>query len=217
MTVVLGIAGGSGGGKTTLAQAVYKQLGESANVTYLKHDNYYKHKPHLTFDKRSQSNYDHPDSLDTALLVKHIRDLKAGNAAEIPNYDFSTHLRKPDYTKEEPKSIILVEGILIFSDASLLKELDLKIYVDCDSDIRLMRRIARDTSERDRTSEEVMAQYSATVRPMHHEFVEPTKLLADIIIDCSGVRDSSVALNMITTYVKCEADARTVAFGADSK
>jgi len=174
------------------------------------HDNYYKDKPHLTFDERSKCNYDHPDSLDTALLIEHIRDLKKGRVVQVPNYDFGTHLRKPDHTMVEPKSIILVEGILIFSDTELLKEIDVKVYVDADSDIRLMRRIERDRTERDRTPIEVMNQYMATVRPMHLEYVEPSKQSADIIVDSTGGGNLSVAIKMISTYLRCEANARAV-------
>lgn len=171
---------------------------------YLIHDNYYKHQPHLTLDERTKCNYDHPDSLETALLVKHIRNLKAGHSVRIPEYDFSTHLRKSNSTLKEARRIVIVEGILLFSDKDLLKELDLKVFVDADSDIRLMRRMARDISERGRSSEQVCDQYSTTVRPMHLEFVEPSKRIADIVLCSSGSGDFSVAVTMITNHLKCE-------------
>ena len=145
------------------------------------------------------------DSLDTHLLIEHIKDLKAGKTINVPQYDFNTHLRKVgEETIVEPKPIILVEGILIFSNPDLVKELDIKIFVDADSDIRLIRRISRDVRERGRTADDVMKQYSETVRPMHNEFVEPSKEAADIIVHSHHGGNPDVALNMIVNHLKCE-------------
>jgi len=149
-------------------------------------------------------NFDHPDSLDTDLLIQHIKDLRLGKAVNVPNYDFSTHSRMSEVTKTEPRSIVLVEGILIFSEPRLVEQLDIKIFVDADSDIRLMRRITRDTAERGRSVHEVMEQYKSTVRPMHEEFVEPSKIVADVIVHSAG-QSGDVALRMITNHLRAEA------------
>eukprot|EP00551_Chaetoceros_affinis_P002904 CAMPEP_0203641008 /NCGR_PEP_ID=MMETSP0088-20131115/6361_1 /ASSEMBLY_ACC=CAM_ASM_001087 /TAXON_ID=426623 /ORGANISM="Chaetoceros affinis, Strain CCMP159" /LENGTH=214 /DNA_ID=CAMNT_0050496349 /DNA_START=58 /DNA_END=702 /DNA_ORIENTATION=- len=203
--ISIGIAGGSGAGKTTLARSVYNTLDQSDNVAYLIHDDYYKNLSNLTFEERAQQNFDHPDSLDTDLLIQHVRDLKSGKAVQIPQYDFSTHLRKVEVKDVQPKPIVLVEGILIFSNPELVKELDIKVYVDADSDIRLIRRISRDVKERGRTADDVMKQYSETVRPMHNEFVEPSKKAADIIVHSHHGGNPDIALNMIVNHLKCEA------------
>jgi uridine kinase len=177
--VVIGIAGGSGSGKTTIAAAVASAL---SGVTIIQHDAYYRHRPELAFAERSAVNYDHPDSLETQLLIKHLDLLRAGEAIEVPIYDFAAHLRSPNTTCAEPAQVVIVEGILVLADANLRAELDLKIYVDTDADLRLARRIQRDLDERGRTLESVLDQYFATVRPMHLEFVEPSKRYADLII-----------------------------------
>jgi uridine kinase len=217
--IVIGVAGGSGAGKTTLARNIYEALQKSKNVAYLIHDDYYKNLSHLTFEERSKQNFDHPNSLDTDLLIQHIKDLKMGHTVYVPQYDFSTHLRKvPNYNNEDnsgesgasgvsitkPKPIILVEGILIFSNQELVNELDMKVYVDAESDIRLIRRISRDVRERGRTADDVMEQYLETVRPMHNKFVEPSKKVADIIVGSDNGANPDVALNMIVNHLKCE-------------
>lgn len=189
-----------------MARNIYNVLNQSTNVAYLIHDNYYKNLSHCTFEERAKQNFDHPNSLDTHLLVQHIRDLKAGKAVQVPKYDFSTHLRQEgdsSTTLIESKPIILVEGILIFSNQELVKELDIKVYVDADSDIRLIRRISRDVKERGRSAMEVMQQYEETVRPMHEEYVEPSKRAADIIVHSHHDGDPDVALNMIVNHLKC--------------
>ena len=189
--------------KSTLARSIYDALDQSTNVAYLIHDNYYKNLSNHSFEERAQQNFDHPDSLDTHLLVQHVKDLKLGKAVNVPVYDFSTHLRvQGEVTVIEPKPIILVEGILIFSHPELVKELDIKVYVDADSDIRLIRRITRDIRERGRTADDVMKQYSATVRPMHEEYVEPSKRAADIIVHSHHDGNPDVALNMIVDHLK---------------
>jgi len=196
--IVLGIAGGSGSGKTTLAKAIYESLGEM-NITFISHDSYYKDLSHLTMKEREKTNFDHPDSLDTDLLVKHLIDLKNGEDVCIPCYDYATHSRKSSGTILPPRSIVLLEGILIFNDPNLYKLIDVKIFVDTDDDIRLIRRIQRDTVERGRTLKGVIAQYINTVRPMHLQFVEPSKRNADIIVP---VGLNSVALDLVVSKLK---------------
>lgn len=203
--IVIGVAGGTGAGKTTLARAVYEALGSDSNVAYLCHDSYYKDITHLTFDERAKTNFDHPDSLDTDLLIEHVQQLKVGGAVAVPTYDFTKHARTSEVTMVEPKKVVLVEGILIFSDKRLVDQLDVKVFVEADSDIRLMRRISRDTVERGRSVDEVMSQYLSTVRPMHEEFVEPSKRRADVIVHSLDGNSTSVALQMIVNHVKNEA------------
>mmetsp|Transcript_42691 Transcript_42691/g.129681 ORF Transcript_42691/g.129681 Transcript_42691/m.129681 type:complete len:294 (-) Transcript_42691:138-1019(-) len=201
--ITIGIAGGTGAGKSTLARAVYRELGGPSNVTYLMHDDYYRDLSHLPVEERARTNFDHPDSLETDLLVRHLRDLKEGKSVDAPRYDFSVHSRTSEVIRTRPKSIVLVEGILIFSEPELVDQLDVKVFVDADSDIRLMRRIARDTSERGRSVDEVMEQYKETVRPMHEEFVEPSKSAADVVVHSEGHGD--VALRMIVNHLRAEA------------
>eukprot|EP00977_Amphora_coffeiformis_P028220 scaffold34915_cov180-Amphora_coffeaeformis.AAC.10 len=159
---------------TTLARRLFEELGGAENVCYLFHDSYYKDISHKTFEERAQTNFDHPDSLETDLLLRHLQDLKAGQGCQVPTYDFATHSRTGICVDMQPKSIIIVEGILLFTHADLISEMDVKVFVDAESDIRLMRRIVRDTQERGRTVEEVLEQYHATVRPMHDEWVVGT-------------------------------------------
>lgn len=177
---VIAIAGGTGSGKTTIAQKVVEQLPD--HVTLLTHDSYYKDNRHLSFEKRCQLNYDHPDSFDTDLFTEHVRLLKAGELIDRPVYNFSTHLREDHRVRVEPRDIVLVEGILILENLALRSLFDLKIFVDTDADVRILRRITRDIQERGRTLESVISQYLGTVKPMHEAFVEPTKRYADVII-----------------------------------
>jgi uridine kinase len=193
--IILGVAGGTGSGKTTLATAIFESLGEE-NVTYISHDCYYHDLSHLPMSEREQANFDHPDSLDTALLISHLNDLKAGISVSIPTYDYGSHSRKQGMQKAASKPIILVEGILIFTDPELCNLLDIKIFVDTEDDIRLIRRIQRDTVERLRTVDSVIKQYLKTVRPMHREYVEPSKRNADIIVP-TGL--NSVALDLVVS------------------
>lgn len=196
--IVIGIAGGSGSGKTTLATAIYESIGEE-NITFISHDSYYKDLSHLTFDQRAEQNFDHPDSLDTALLVEHVKALKSGATVAVPSYDYATHSRVQGTTPAAPRPVVLVEGILIFSDKSLYDLFDVKIFVDTDDDIRLIRRIQRDTVERGRSLTGIINQYMGTVRPMHLQFVEPSKRNADIIVP---VGLNSVALDLVVSKLK---------------
>lgn len=176
----IGLAGGSGSGKTTIAEALVERL--EGRVSMLSHDAYYRHMPHLSFEERTRVNYDHPASLETELLVKHLESLRSGVPIDQPVYDFSTHLRSKEIVRIEPGNVVVVEGILVLAEPELRSELDLKIFVDTDPDVRLARRIDRDITERERTVESVIEQYFATVRPMHIEFVQPSLRYADLII-----------------------------------
>lgn len=196
--IVIGIAGGSGSGKTTLAKAIYESIGED-NITFISHDSYYKDLSHLTIEQRAQQNFDHPDSLDTALLVEHVIALKNRETVYIPSYDYTTHSRIVGTTKAIPRPVVLVEGILIFSNKALYDLMDVKIFVDTDDDIRLIRRIQRDTLERGRSLMGIINQYMSTVRPMHLQFVEPSKRNADIIVP---VGLNSVALDLVVSKLK---------------
>ena len=187
--LLVGIAGGSGSGKTTVADAVAEALPE---VALLQHDAYYRDRRDLDFEERTRLNYDHPDSLETELLIEHLDLLTQGIPIERPVYDFSVHLRSDEVVRIEPASIIVVEGILVLADKDLRDRLNLKIYVDTDPDLRLARRLERDITERGRTVPSVLAQYFETVRPMHLEFVEPSKRYADLIIP-EGYNDRAVA------------------------
>ena len=197
--LVIGIAGGSGSGKTTVAQALMERVGPE-HVAFLPHDAYYRDFSHLPPEKRAQVNYDHPDSLETPLLVEHIRRLREGRVIERPVYDFTRHARRAETVRVEPRPIILVEGILILAEPELRHQLDIKIYVDTDADLRFIRRLLRDVEERGRTVESVIRQYLTTVRPMHLEFVEPSKRYADIIIPEGGF--NTVALDMLTARLQ---------------
>jgi len=197
--LVIGIAGGTGSGKTTVAQAILRRVGAD-RIAFLPHDAYYRNNPQLSYEQRSQINYDHPDSLETELLIQHIEQLRGGQAVELPVYDFSTHLRRGETVRVEPQHIILVEGILIFYESELCKLFDVKIFVDTDADLRFIRRLQRDISERGRTSESVIRQYLRTVRPMHMQFVEPSRRNADVIIPEGGF--NTVALDMVVARIE---------------
>lgn len=179
--LLIGVAGGSGSGKTTIAMAVMEEIGEEL-AAHIAHDAYYRHQPDLPFEERAKVNYDHPDSLETGLLIQHLQALRRGEAVEVPEYDFNQHLRKPDFRLVAPRRVIIVEGILILAEPDLRKLFDLKVYVDADPDLRILRRLERDIAERGRSRESVVEQYHATVRPMHLQFVEPSKRYADLII-----------------------------------
>jgi uridine kinase len=186
---VIGLAGGSGSGKTTIAEALVDAM---AGVAYVRHDDYYRHRPELTFEERTKVNYDHPDSLETTLLVSHLEALRSGQPVQRPVYDFTTHTRSDETGVVAPAPVVVVEGILVLADPALRRLMDLKIYVDTDADLRLARRMERDIHERLRTPESVLTQYLTTVRPMHLEFVEPSKKHADMIIP-GGFRIGAVA------------------------
>lgn len=186
----IGIAGGSGSGKTTIAESVLERL--DGRVSLLQHDAYYRHQPELTHEERTRVNYDHPSSLETELLVEHLEQLRSGVAIQKPVYDFSRHLRSEETIRIEPARVVVVEGILVLSEPALRSELDLKIFVDTDADLRLARRLERDITERGRTVESVIEQYFTTVRPMHLEFVAPSRRYADLIIP-EGYNPAAVA------------------------
>jgi uridine kinase len=193
-SLVVGIAGGTGSGKTTLADLILRRVGRE-NIAYLAHDAYYKDQKDKPFEARAKVNYDHPDSLETDLMIRQIEQLIKGQPIAMPVYDFSTHSRKQETIQVEPKPVILVEGILIFTEKDLRDLFDMKIFVDTDSDIRFIRRLVRDIEERGRTVQSVIDQYLQTVRPMHLEFVETSKRYADIIVPEGGL--NVVALDMV--------------------
>ena len=176
----IGIAGGSGSGKTTIAEALVERL--DGKVAIVQHDAYYRHVPELSFEERTKVNYDHPASLETELLVEHLIALRSGLQVDRPVYDFSVHLRSNETVRVDPAPVVVIEGILVLAEPELRPQLDLKIFVDTDSDIRLARRLQRDIEERGRTAESVVAQYFDTVRPMHLAYVESSKRYADLII-----------------------------------
>lgn len=197
--LIVGIAGGSGSGKTTVANLIVERAGRN-HISLLAHDSYYKDLASLSPRERSQVNFDHPDSLDSDLLYTHLLQLKQNQAIDVPIYDFKTHSRTNQTFHVTPKHVILVEGILIFAESKLRSLFDIKIFVDTDSDIRFIRRLQRDISERGRSSESVINQYLTTVRPMHLEFVEPSKRYADVIIPEGGL--NTVAMDMIVARVE---------------
>lgn len=183
--MIIGICGGTGSGKSTLTRKIVEALSPDTAVV-LCHDSYYKDHSELSLEDRARLNFDHPDAIETPLLVQHLRRLRAGEAIDLPSYDFSTHRRVAEVTRVEPRPAIILEGILILENAALRELTDIKIFVDTDSDIRFMRRLKRDINKRGRTMESVVEQYMATVRPMHMEFVEPSKRFADVIIPEGG-------------------------------
>jgi uridine kinase len=197
--LVIGIAGGSGSGKTTVAQIILQRVGPD-RISFLQHDAYYKDLSGLPPIQRAEVNFDHPNSLENELLIEHILQLKKGKAVEVPIYDFSTHSRTNRTYTVQPRSVILVEGILIFAESSLRELFDVKIFVDTDSDLRFIRRLQRDIAERGRTTESVIKQYMSTVRPMHLDFVEPSKRYADVIIPEGGF--NAAALDMVVARIE---------------
>jgi uridine kinase len=196
--LTIGIAGGSGSGKTTVAQEILGRVGPD-RIAFLQHDSYYKDLSGLPPAQRAELNFDHPNSLETDLLTQHILALRDGTPVEVPIYDFSTHSRTARTFTVAPRRVILVEGILIFVDATLRELFDVKIFVDTDADIRFIRRLERDIAERGRTTESVIRQYQLTVRPMHLEFVEPSKRYADVIIPEGGF--NTAALDMVAARI----------------
>ena len=196
---IVGIAGGTGAGKTTLAHRLFEQLGDD-RATRIAHDAYYRGFAHLPADQRAQINFDHPDALETELLVQHLRALARGETASIPIYDFTTHTRTSKTHAIAPRPIIIVEGLLLWTERTLRDLLDLKIFVDVPPDIRLIRRIHRDVNERGRTPESVIHQYLATSRPMHETYVEPFRKHADLIVP--GDRDLTIAADAILSHLR---------------
>ena len=197
--LVIGVAGGSGSGKTTVIRKIVDSLGDT-QVTVLEHDRYYRDRNDLRFEERAALNYDHPDSLETDLLVEHLLALREGREVDVPVYDFARYARQPVLERVSPRRAIIVEGILIFADAPLRKLMDVKVFVDTDDDTRFIRRLQRDTTERGRTMQSVIEQYLDTVKPMHLEFVEPSKRYADLIIPQGG--HNIVAIDMLLTLIR---------------
>ena len=197
--MIIGICGGTGSGKTTVANRILESVSTS-EVAFIQQDSYYRNLKDLPLDYRQAVNFDHPDALDNDLLVHHIRKLKAGGAVELPIYDFKTHTRLNETLLIEPKPIVIIEGILIFADARLLEQMDVKVFVDTPDDIRFIRRLRRDVAERARTVDSVIEQYLATVRPMHMQFVEPSKRYADVIIPEGG--HNLVSIDLISGKIR---------------
>jgi len=197
-SLLIGLAGGTGSGKTTVARVILSRVG-AQHIAYVPHDAYYRNFSDLPKAQRDLINWDHPDSLDTDLLIEHIQALKAGQAVDLPVYDFTLDARTRQTVHVEPQPIILVEGILLFADARLRQIFDVKIFVDTDADLRFIRRLQRDIAERGRTAESVVKQYLETVRPMHLEFVEPSKRYADVIIPEGGLNE--VAMDMVVARI----------------
>jgi uridine kinase len=197
--VIIGIAGGTGSGKTSIARAIYNRVGQD-RIEWISHDSYYRNFEGLSPEERHHINFDHPDSLETELLARHLDVLSKGSAVEVPIYDFTTHSRKTDTQRVEPRRVTIVEGILVLAEPELRKRIDIKLFVDTPPDIRFMRRLVRDIKTRGRSVESVIEQYIATVRPMHEEFVEPSKRYADLIIPEGG--ENLVAIDAIISRVE---------------
>ncbi len=196
--LVIGVAGGTASGKTSVVNAILDRVGRN-RIAHIQHDSYYKDLSHLSLEERRRLNFDHPDALDTPLLIQHLKDLRQGRPIEVPTYNFATYCRLPETQQVRPLPVVIVEGILILAEPALRDLIDLKIYVDTDADLRLIRRLKRDIAERERTVESVIEQYMATVRPMHLEFVEPSKRYADVIIPRGG--QNVAALELVTARI----------------
>ena len=196
--MVVGIAGGTGSGKTTITKKLMQRFGGDVSVIY--HDNYYKAHHNMSYEERSRLNYDHPDSFDTDLLIQAVKDLKAGRSVTCPVYDYTIHDRSDKVIVVRPAKVIIVEVILIFQSRELCQQMDIKIYVDTDADVRILRRIVRDVRDRGRSLDSVVNQYLSTVKPMHEQFVEPSKRNADIIIPEGG--HNQVAMEMVMERVR---------------
>lgn len=197
--VIIGIAGGTGSGKTTVARAIYDRVGKE-RIEWISHDSYYRNFEGLSPNEKHHINFDHPDSLETELLARHLDVLCKGSAVEVPVYDFAAHARRSETQRVEPRKVVIVEGILVLAEPELRKRIDIKLFVDTPSDIRFMRRLVRDIKSRGRTMESVIEQYIGTVRPMHEEFVEPSKRHADLIIPEGG--ENLVAIDAIIARVE---------------
>ncbi len=197
--LLIGITGGTGSGKSTVAKAIYRNF-KKESISIIMQDSYYKDQSELTYEERTKTNYDHPHAFDTDLLIRHLNSLIRGEAIEIPIYDFTIHNRKKETLREEPKDIIIVEGILILEDERLRDLFDIKIYVDTDADLRILRRLTRDIRDRGRTLESVIDQYLTVVRPMHLQFIEPTKRYADLIVPEGG--KNRVAIDILVSTIR---------------
>jgi len=205
--IIIGICGGTGSGKSTVARAIFESLPET-NISIIEQDAYYKDQTHLEMEDRVKTNYDHPLAFDTDLLIRHIQTLSKGSGINKPIYDFSQHTRSQETVRVESRDIIIIEGIMIFEDKRLRDIMDIKIFVDTDADIRIIRRITRDIRERGRTLESVIGQYLSTVKPAHEQFIEPTKKFADLIIPEGGY--NKVAIDIMVAKVKSIITEKTV-------
>ena len=204
--IVIGVAGGTGSGKTTLVKALLNRFGD--NLSVLSHDNYYKRHDELSYEERTHLNYDHPEAFDTDMMIAHLQALKRGEAVDCPTYDYTVHNRAEAVLRVEPRKVIVVEGILIFASRKLCDEMDIRIFVDADADVRLCRRIRRDVKKRGRTIDSVIDQYMTTVKPMHELFVEPSKKYAHIIVPEGG--KNLIALEMIINRIQRHIDGLCV-------
>jgi uridine kinase len=202
--MTIGIAGGTGSGKTTITKKIMQRFGDSISVIY--HDNYYKAHDELTYEERTRLNYDHPDAFDTELMVQHLKALRRGESVRCPVYDYSVHNRSERTVLVSPAPVILVEGILIFQSREICDQLDIKIYVDTDADVRILRRIVRDVRDRGRSLDSVVSQYLTTVKPMHEQFVEPSRRMADIIIPEGG--KNQVAMDMVMERIRSHLESQ---------
>lgn len=198
-TTIIGIAGGSGSGKTSVTNKIMNNL-EGHSVALIEQDYYYKDQSHLTFEQRLKTNYDHPFAFDNDLLIQNLKSLQSGQSVEVPTYDYTNHTRSDKTIAFQPKDVIILEGIFALENEELRNMMDVKIYVDTDADLRILRRLVRDTKERGRTMESVIDQYLTVVRPMHNQFIEPTKKFADIIIPEGG--SNKVAIDIMTTKIQ---------------
>ena len=197
--VIIGVTGGSGSGKTTVSRAIFEQL-HGHSLLMLQEDSYYNDQSDMPFEERIKTNYDHPNAFDTELLVKQLKDLLDWKTIEKPIYDYTEHTSSSEVEKVEPKEVIILEGILVLNDPALRDLMDIKIFVDTDDDIRIIRRIQRDIEERGRSLQSVIDQYKSTVKPMYHQFIEPTKRYADIIVPEGG--ENQVAIDLLVTKVR---------------
>ncbi len=196
--IIIGVTGGSGGGKTSVSRAILSNFPDQ-KITMIEHDSYYKDQSHLTFEERVKTNYDHPLAFDTNLMIEQLNELIEGRSVDIPVYDYTKHTRSDRTIRQEPQDVIIVEGILVLEDQRLRDLMDIKLFVDTDDDIRIIRRIKRDMEERDRSLDSIIEQYTEVVKPMYHQFIEPTKRYADIVIP-EGV-SNIVAIDLINTKV----------------
>lgn len=196
--IIIGVTGGSGGGKTSVSKAILANFTDQ-KISMIQHDSYYKDQSHLTFEERVTTNYDHPLAFDTDLMIEHINELIAGRPVDIPIYDYTLHTRSEKNYRQEPQDVFIVEGILVLEDKRLRELMDIKIFVDTDDDIRIIRRIKRDMEERGRSLDSVIDQYTSVVKPMYHQFIEPTKRYADLIIPEGA--SNIVAIDLINTKI----------------
>ena len=211
--MIIGICGGTGSGKTTIANRILQSV-SADEVVFIQQDLYYRNLKDMPLDYRNAANFDHPDALDNELLINHLKKLNAGESVELPIYDFRTHRRLPDTTPIEAKRIVIVEGILIFAEPRLLEQMDIKVFVDTPDDIRFIRRLKRDIAERGRTLDSVIEQYINTVRPMHNQFIEPSKRHADVIIPEGGY--NLVSIDLISGRIREKLASALHTFGGQS-